>query len=143
MRIGKLLTQKGDFVATVAPESTVWEALASLDEHKIGALVVSADGRTPEGIVSERDIVRRLNDQGASVLDGPVSSIMVRDLFCASPDDELESLMSEMTTRRIRHVPVLRDGELVGIVSIGDVVKNRLEALQEDNKALVDYIHAR
>lgn len=143
MRIGKLLSQKGDFVATLTPEATVWEALSSLGEHRIGALVVSADGRHPVGIVSERDIVRRLNEQGASVLDGSVSDIMVREVFCASPDDEVVSLMSEMTSRRIRHVPVVRDGELVGIVSIGDVVKNRLDDLEEDNRALVDYIHAR
>lgn len=143
MRIGKLLNQKGDFVATLTPEATVWEALSSLGEHRIGALVVSADGRHPVGIVSERDIVRRLNEQGASVLDGSVSDIMVREVFCASPDDEVVSLMSEMTSRRIRHVPVVRDGELVGIVSIGDVVKNRLDDLEEDNRALVDYIHAR
>lgn len=143
MKIAKLLAQKGDFVATVAPTSTVWEAMSRLDRHRVGALVVSADGRHAEGIVSERDIVRRLNDLGASVLDGPVSDIMVTQLFCAGPDDEVESLMAAMTERRIRHVPVLHEGGLVGIVSIGDVVKNRMEALAEDNRALVDYIHAR
>lgn len=143
MRIGKLLANKGEFVATVPPEASVWDALRLLARHGVGALVVSSDGRTPAGIVSERDIVRRLADRGAGVLDGPVSDIMVSDLFCAGPDDEVESLMTVMTERRIRHVPVLVDGKLIGIVSIGDVVKNRLEALAEDNRALFDYIHAR
>ncbi len=143
MQIRKLLERKGHFVATVGPDATVWEALAALEHHAIGALVVSADGRVPAGIVSERDIVRRLQGQGAAVLDGPVADIMVEELFCAAPDDEVESLMAVMTARRIRHVPVVSADELVGIVSIGDVVKHRLDTLEEDNRALMDYIHAR
>lgn len=143
MKIGKLLDRKGHFVATVAPDATVWRALALLEEHGVGALVVSGDGRHLEGIVSERDIVRRLSEQGAGVLDGPVAGIMVADVRCAGPDEEVESLMSVMTTHRFRHVPVLDDGALIGIVSIGDVVKQRLDALEDDNRALVDFIHAR
>ena len=143
MRIRKMLERKGGFVATVAPGASVREVLAVLDQHGIGALVVSSDGATPEGIVSERDIVRRLHDRGAAMLDGPVADIMVTDLYCAGPDDEVESLMSLMTTHRIRHVPVVEGGALVGIVSIGDVVKQRLDALEGDNRALVDFIHAR
>jgi CBS domain-containing protein len=143
MRIGKLLERKGSFVATVAPDESVWTAIAVLERNGIGALVVSGDGEHAEGIVSERDIVRRLHDRGPSVLDGPVSDIMVGQLHCANPDDEVESLMTVMTNHRIRHVPVVRDGLLVGIVSIGDVVKYRLDELEDDNRALVDYIHAR
>lgn len=143
MRIGKLLDRKGDFVATVAPDATVWEAVALLGRHGVGALVVSDDGLHPQGVLSERDIVRRLHDRGASVLDGPVADIMVSELHCAGPDDEVESLMALMTTRRIRHVPVVADGVLVGIVSIGDVVKHRVDSLEDDNRALIDYIHAR
>jgi CBS domain-containing protein len=143
MKIAQLLKDKGDFVATISPEATVTEALAELDRQKIGALVVSSDGSRPVGIVSERDVVRRINDSGAGILDGPVSAIMSTELQCASPDDKVESLMSTMTTHRIRHVPVLNDGQLAGIVSIGDVVKSRLDELEDDNRALIDYIHAR
>lgn len=143
MRIRKLLDQKGHQVATIGPDATVWQALAELARHRIGALVVSGDGRHPEGIVSERDIVRHLHQGGAGMLDGQVREIMVTELFCVTPDDDIESLMSAMTIRRIRHVPVVHNGMLTGIVSIGDVVKNRLEALEDDNRALVDFIHAR
>lgn len=144
MLIGKLLEAKGHTVATIAPGATVRDALASLAERGIGALVVSADGRRPAGIVSERDVVRRLHDSGAGILDGPVAEIMVGDVHSARPGDEVESVMALMTVQRIRHVPVLDDGgELVGIVSIGDVVKSRLDALEDEKRALVDYIYAR
>ncbi len=143
MKIGKLLDRKGHFVATVAPTAGVWDALEQLRRHGVGALVVSSDGRSVDGIVSERDIVRHLGDRGAGVLDGPVEQIMVAEVRSAGPDDDVESLMAVMTTFRIRHVPVTSDGVLVGIVSIGDVVKERLETLEDDNRALVDFIHAR
>ena len=143
MKIGKLLDRKGHFVATVPPDTTVWDALAQLHRHGVGALVVSADGHRLDGILSERDIVRRLSDRGAEVLDGPVAAIMVGEVRCAGPDDDVESLMALMTMHRIRHVPVVADGALVGIVSIGDVVKQRLDALEDDNRALIDFIHAR
>ena len=143
MRIGKLLDSKGHVVVTIQPDATVWEVLAQLNEYGVGALVVSRDGRHPDGIVSERDIVRQLHARGAPVLDGPVSDLMVREVLTAGPDDEVESLMAVMTTNRIRHVPVVSDGSLVGIVSIGDVVKQRVDSLQEDNRALHDYINAR
>ena len=143
MKIGKLLDRKGHFVATVEPGATVWDALGLLSRHGVGALVVSVDGRVVEGIISERDIVRSLSDRGAGVLQGSVASIMVEDVRSVGPDDEVESLMAVMTRHRIRHVPVTRDGILLGIVSIGDVVKQRLDALEDDNRALVDFIHAR
>lgn len=143
MKIGKLLDRKGHLVATVRPDATVWDALALLQQQGVGALVVSADGRQVDGIISERDIVRRLSDHGASVLDGAVAEIMVEEVRSAGPDEEVESLMALMTRHRIRHVPVVSDGTLVGIVSIGDVVKQRLDALEDDNRALVDFIHAR
>jgi CBS domain-containing protein len=143
MRIGKLLDSKGHAVVTIQPDATVWEVLAELHEYGVGALIVSRDGRHPDGIVSERDIVRQLHTRGAPVLDGPVSDLMVTEVLTASPDDEVESLMAVMTTNRIRHVPVMSDGSLGGIVSIGDVVKQRVDLLQEDNRALHDYINAR
>lgn len=143
MRIEAVLQQKGQAVASIRPEATVREALAELAVHGIGALVVSDDGRIPAGMMSERDVVRALDRSGAGILDSPVSSIMSRDLQTCGPDDEVETLMAIMTRYRIRHVPVLRDGVLAGIVSIGDVVKNRMDELEEDRKALVDFIYAR
>jgi CBS domain-containing protein len=143
LKIAQLLKNKGDFVATVSPDATVREAVAELARHKVGALVVSADQRVPVGIISERDVVRRLHAPGPEMLDGPVSAIMSTEVRSTSPDDEVESLMVLMTRHRIRHVPVLVDGQLAGIVSIGDVVKSRLDELQDDNRALIDYIQAR
>jgi CBS domain-containing protein len=143
MRIDAVLQQKGQAVASIRPEAGIREALAELAQHGIGALVVSRDGRTPEGMISERDVVRALDRSGADILDSPVSSIMSTELQTCGPDDEVETVMAIMTRYRIRHVPVLRDGTLAGIVSIGDVVKNRMDELEEDRKALVDFIYAR
>ncbi len=143
MKVAQLLKGKGDFVATIPPDATVKDALAELAHHRVGALVVSADGVKPNGIVSERDVVRKIHESGPEILDGPVSEIMSSELQCAAPDDQIDTLMSMMTTHRIRHVPVLRDGNLAGIISIGDVVKSRLDELQDDNRALIDYIQAR
>ena len=143
MRISSLLAGKGDAVATVTGDSTVYDTVAKLREHRIGALVVSPDGVHIEGIVSERDVVRGLNDQHGSLLAEPVRSIMTSDVFTCSPDDDTESLLAVMTERRFRHVPVLRDGELCGIVSIGDIVKARIDDLEKDRKELVEYINAR
>lgn len=143
MRIETLLRDKGSFVATVRPDTRVSDAVAELSRHNVGALVVSSDGRVPEGIVSERDVVRRLADAGPGVLERPVASIMSSALRWCAPEDELDSLTAVMTVHRIRHVPVLSGGVLVGIVSIGDVVKSRMRELEQDSQALVDYINAR
>lgn len=143
MKVAQLLKGKGEFVATISPDASVKEALAELAHHRVGALVVSADGVKPTGIVSERDVVRKIHESGPGILDGPVSEIMSSEVQCAAPDDKLDTLMSMMTTHRIRHVPVLREGNLAGIISIGDVVKFRLDELQDDNRALIDYIQAR
>lgn len=143
MTIEELIRRKGDFVATVRPDATVAEALAELADHGIGALVVSSDGTGVEGIVSERDVVRRLHDQGAAVLQGTVADIMSTAVRTCSPTSTVDSLMETMTTHRIRHVPVVRDGALIGIVSIGDVVKTRMDELEADRRALEDYISAR
>jgi CBS domain-containing protein len=143
VRISNLLSAKGSSVATIAAGAKVSEAVSQLREHGIGALVVSSDGKRIEGIVSERDIVRAIADEAATLLDRPVSTIMSSNVTTCSPDDDVVSLMSTMTERRIRHVPVVADGELVGIVSIGDVVKNRIDELEKDRDELVDYINAR
>jgi len=143
MRIESVLRQKGEFVAVIRPEATVREAVAELTANGIGALVVSTDGRTPAGMLSERDVVRALDREGPGILDQQVSSIMSTELQTCGPEDEVETLMAIMTRYRVRHVPVVRDGALAGIVSIGDVVKNRMDELEEDRRALVDFIYAR
>ncbi|WP_327085657.1 CBS domain-containing protein [Nonomuraea sp. NBC_01738] len=141
MLIGTILRNKGSDVMTVAPESTVRELLATLAEHNIGAVIVSRDGETITGIVSERDVVRRLHDRGAAVLDDTVSSIMTAEVRTVSPGANVAELRATMTTHRFRHAPVVEDGRLVGIVSIGDVVKSAIEELETEKASLVDYLH--
>jgi CBS domain-containing protein len=141
MLISTILQGKGTYVATVRPDATVTELLAVLATNNIGAVVVSEDGSSIVGIVSERDVVRRLKDRGADVLEAPVSSIMTTEVRTSSPDANVDDLRQTMTTHRIRHVPVVADERLVGIVSIGDVVKNAIEALETEKAHLVDYLH--
>lgn len=143
MRISELMTKKGTAVHTVAPAATIGEAVTLLAEHHVGALVVSRDGEHIEGIVSERDVVRRLSEIQGAVVNEPVHSIMSGTVYTCSLDDDIESLMETMTGHRIRHVPVLVDNKLAGIVSIGDVVKARIEELKLDRDHLVHYITAR
>jgi CBS domain-containing protein len=143
VRISKLLSAKGSQVATITPDASIALAVARLRSYGIGALVVSSDEKHIEGIVSERDVVRALADKPEGLLADPVSSIMSSTVTTCSPEDDIESLMSTMTERRIRHVPIVVDGELHGIVSIGDVVKNRIDELEKDRDELVDYINAR
>jgi CBS domain-containing protein len=140
MRITDVLRRKGNTVLTISPDRTVRELLGQLAEHRVGALVVSADGVSVDGIVSERDVVRRLHDDGDGILDGAIAKIMTAVVKTCVPDDSTDDLMGAMTEHRIRHVPVLVDGRLGGIVSIGDVVKFRLEELQSERDQLTAYI---
>ncbi|WP_019926324.1 CBS domain-containing protein [Nocardia sp. BMG111209] len=140
MRISEILRRKGAEVVTIVPEATVRELLGLLAERNVGAVVVSRGGGTLEGIVSERDIVRRLHTVGAELLDRPVADIMTAVVHTCSPDDRVEGLRSTMTEHRIRHLPVLRDGRLAGIVSIGDVVKSAISELQTEREQLVHYL---
>ncbi|MQA78564.1 MAG: CBS domain-containing protein [Streptosporangiales bacterium] len=139
MRISDILRTKGDVVVTIAPDETVRVLVTRLAEHNVGALVVSGDGSSVAGIVSERDVARGLHTDSA-VLDAPVSSIMTADVRTCAAGDSIEQLMRLMTDRHIRHVPVVADGALVGIVSIGDVVKNRIGQLEFEKGQLEDYI---
>jgi CBS domain-containing protein len=141
MRITDVIRRKGAEVVTVRPDHTVTELLALLAEHKIGALVVSTDGASVDGIVSERDVVRTLHSRGAAVLDLPVSDLMTADVTTCGPDDNVEHLMRLMTDQRVRHIPVVIDGRLHGIVSIGDLVKHRIDELQIERDQLVGYIN--
>ena len=141
MRIQDVIQGKASQqVVTIGPDATVRELIALLAEHNVGALVVSDDGERVAGIVSERDVVRRLHAD-ATVLDTPVSSIMTVDVRTCAREDSLTDLMQTMTEHRIRHVPVVADGRLTGIISLGDVVKNRIGELEFERDQLDSYVH--
>jgi CBS domain-containing protein len=139
MRISDVLRAKGGQVVTIAPDATVRELVELLAEHNIGAVVVASDPATVEGIVSERDVVRRLA-AGLDVLQEPISAIMTAQVHCCAPDEPIDSLMALMTNQRIRHVPVEADGQLAGIISIGDVVKSRIGELEFERDQLSGYV---
>ncbi len=139
MRISDVLRSKGATVATITPETSVAGLLTELTMHNIGAMVVvSPEGLL--GIVSERDVVRKLHEVGADLLARPVSEIMTALVATCTPDDTVDSLSALMTCNRVRHIPVVVDGRLAGIVSIGDVVKTRMEELENEQKQLQAYI---
>ena len=144
MHVHSVLKVKGTAVATIAPDASLTDATASLRDHGVGALVVSRDGRTIEGIISERDVVRALAAHGTSTLGHEVSSAMSTSVTTCRGDDTVDQMMAMMTDRRIRHLPVVDDGGyLEGIISIGDVVKARVGQLEHENNQLHDYIQAR
>ena len=145
MKISSVLAGKPAEVITISPDANVTELLRVLAEHKIGAVVVSRDGRAIDGIVSERDVVRAMAadpDAGATggVRPKAVSTIMTADVLTITPEDTVEVAMVIMTDSRIRHLPVVNDGALAGLVSIGDIVKARLADLEHEKAALVDYV---
>lgn len=142
MRISDVTrTKSSQEVVTVTPTVDVRSLVALLDEHGIGAVVVSMDGREVDGIVSERDVVRALHRDGPGVLDAEVASIMTVDVHTCVPEDPVEQLAALMTRRRFRHVPVVdADGHLIGIVSIGDVVKRRIDELEFERDQLDSYV---
>ena len=141
MNVQSILGGKGSDVATISQSATLHDAITELARRGIGALVVSTDGRKIDGILSERDIVRTTGAVGSTALDTMVGSAMSTDVVTCGCNDGVDQLMSMMTERRIRHLPVVDDdGGLVGIVSIGDVVKARLTALEHENQALSQYI---
>lgn len=140
MQVSVLLQLKGSDVVTVPPDITVTEVLAVLTRHRIGATVVSVDGQRIDGILSERDIVQALAANGSDVLDAPVRTMMTTEIITCQPDTTVEELMAIMTDRHIRHVPVVVDGCLAGLISIGDVVKDRIAVLEHETQALHEYI---
>jgi CBS domain-containing protein len=139
MLIADILRSKGSTVVTIGSNAPVREMIESLAEHRIGALVVVERGRTI-GIVSERDVVRSLHRIGARVLDLPVSELMTSEVISCQPNDTVDEIGSTMTERRIRHMPVLAEGELAGIVTIGDVVAARIRDLEQTRGQLENYI---
>jgi CBS domain-containing protein len=140
MNVETILRSKGRAVTTIGPEATAAAAVAALCEHNIGALVVSDDGIGVDGIVSERDIVHALARHGGGLLALSVAEIMTRPVVTCGPDDTIAELMAKMTNRRLRHLPVLRDGRLWGIVSIGDLVKHRLDEIEFEASSLRSFI---
>jgi len=140
MIVDAILRAKGARVETARPEWTVLRAVQKLTEHGVGALVVSSDDRRIAGIISERDVMRQLTNVGPSILDSRVDEIMVSDVITCTRADTVTQLMTVMTERRIRHLPVVDDGQLVGIISIGDVVKRRIEETEYEAQALRQYI---
>jgi CBS domain-containing protein len=143
MFVSKILADKGYQVATVTKSQTIYAVLAALSEHNVGALVVIADDGSIEGIISERDIVRALHAAGPASFDQSVSDLMTKDVSTCTEETSVATLMGIMTDQRIRHVPVLREGAMTGIVSIGDVVKARLGELELEKRNLLDYVSAR
>ena len=140
MLVRDVLARKGDNTADVSPETTVAELVRLLAERNIGAAVVCHEDRVVTGIVSERDVVRALADNPEALLAGPVSAIMTRDPVTTTPGATVEELMGVMTERRIRHIPVIVDGRLGGIISIGDAVKSRMDQLESEREHLIGYI---
>ena len=140
MPIGDVLRVKGTQVITVTPDTTVRHLLAVLTEHRIGAVVVSHDGSAVEGIASERDIVRALAKRGAAVMSEPVMAICAAEVRTVTPQTPIEEVVRMMTEHRVRYAPVAANGGLQGIVSLSDVVKNRIDELESERAALTDYI---
>jgi CBS domain-containing protein len=140
MRVADVLRTKGSEVATVPRKVSVTGLLEDLARHNVGALVVVDDRGAVIGIVSERDVVRRLNERGSSLLTEPVEQIMTSPVVTCDPGEGVDRLAEIMTERRIRHMPVVEDGRLIGIVSIGDVVKSRIQQLESDRQQLESYI---
>jgi len=142
MNVDTILTSKGSDVATIDQHASLGDAVEQLRDRGVGALVVSADGRHIDGIISERDVVRALADHGATALGRTVASVMSKIVVTCSCGDSVDELMAQMTERRHRHLPVVDDQQvMIGIISIGDVVKARVGELQNENQALTEYLH--
>lgn len=142
MNVSSILAVKGRNVVTIEPTATLAAAATRLSERKIGAIVVLGPGNRITGIISERDIVRNVASRGAQALQEPVGQAMTRDVATCGINDTIEQLMQRMTDGKFRHLPVVEDGELAGIISIGDVVKERLGEMEQETEAMRDYIRS-
>ena len=140
MTVKAILSRKGSDVVTIAPSATLSDAVRSLAEHRIGAIVITGAGDRVSGILSERDIVRTLAARGPAALDEQVGSVMTRDVVTCTCQETVIDIMERMTARRFRHLPVVEQSRLVGIISIGDVVKRRVEEIEKESNALREYI---
>jgi CBS domain-containing protein len=142
MRVSSILKAKGTHIETTRPETTIFSVVWQLKTKGIGALVVSEDGATPLGLVSERDIVRGLTEHGPQLLGLPVSRVMSAPVITCAPEDTVTAVMARMTRQRVRHLPVVEGGRLRGIISIGDVVKHRLDELELEANVLREALMA-
>ncbi len=140
MTVQAILNAKGADVATARPDASINDVVRQLKDRGVGALVISSDGASIEGIVSERDVMRALAEHGAATLDMPVSNLMTKSVRTGELTDPIASVMATMTQHRIRHLPIVKDGALCGIVSIGDAVKARIGEIESEAHALRDYI---
>ena len=143
MQVMQILKQKGTDVTTMAASATLADAVRILNEKRIGAVVITGRGGDIEGILSERDVVHALAEQDIDLAKVRISALMTRQVYTCTPDTSIEELMRQMTLRRIRHLPVLREGRLCGIISIGDVVNHRLMELETETSTMRDYIGGR
>lgn len=141
MLVTEILKGKGDLVFTVSPAESIQSAAEQLLERRVGAVVV-LDGEAVAGILSERDVVQVVAREGPSALQNPVSCCMTREVHTAAPNESVDALLARMTDRRVRHLPVVRDGRLCGIVSIGDLVKSKIEEVEAESRGLRQYIAA-
>ncbi len=140
MSVARMLEQKGSDVFTLPPSTNTMDAVIALREHKIGALVISSGDGKIDGILSERDVVRALANNGPDALSEPVSNHMTKNVITCTEQASVPELMELMTTGRFRHLPVARDGKLVGIISIGDVVKRRIAEVEAEAEEIRSYI---
>jgi CBS domain-containing protein len=140
MTVSSILAAKGGDVITIEPTATLGAAAALLTERRIGALVILGAGDRVAGILSERDVVHALAERGRQALDEPLSQSMTRDVVTCGPEETINSLMERMTKGKFRHMPVVKSGRLAGIVSIGDIVKWRLDDMERESEAMRDYI---
>jgi CBS domain-containing protein len=140
MIIKSILAAKGSNVISIEPNASLESAVKTLAEHRIGALLVLGPDRRVVGILSERDVVRALAERGAGVLAQPLAQVMTRRVVTCSPSDSVDVLMERMTTGKFRHLPVIEQERVIGIISIGDVVKHRLQEIEQESAALRDYI---
>ncbi|MBB5047832.1 CBS domain-containing protein [Rhodopseudomonas rhenobacensis] len=140
MTVSAILESKGRQIVGVEPDTPLHAAVKVLADRRIGAVLVMTRGRRIEGILSERDVVRVLGERGAGVLDEPVSAVMTRKVIHCRPADTVSAMMELMTSGKFRHIPVIEDNEIVGLISIGDIVKWRLREYEHEQQALQDYI---
>ncbi len=138
MKVASMLEAKGTDVAITRPEATIAEVARDLKDKRIGSLVVSEDGHTVQGLISERDIVLGLDSHGPRLPGVTVSELMSRSVLTCTPDDSIKNVMAKMTSHRVRHLPVVEGGKLLGIISIGDVVKNRMDEVEMEANVLRD-----
>ncbi|WP_232549614.1 CBS domain-containing protein [Propioniciclava soli] len=141
MKLSDVIKSKGNAVVTLSPDASVADLVALMAEHNIGAVVVSADGHHIDGIVSERDVVRGLAASGHGIVDATVRELMTGEVVTGTPEDPIEETAHVMTDKRVRHIPIVVNGELAALVSIGDVVKYRIDQLTDERNHLLGYLH--